>query len=218
MKFQKIAVLILLLFSSGLFSCRHESELLPGIPEVCFDSQVLPVIISGCTKSGCHNGSGELPALSSYENLRNLVEPGKPIHSKLHKVLTANRMLESAMPPKPDEPLSSDQINTITLWILQGAEHTTCNIECDTVNVTFAGSIMPIIETYCKGCHSGSQPSGGIVLTGFETIKTAIDGGRFIGAVDQLPGYSAMPQGGSKLSSCNIVQIKKWIYQGMPNN
>jgi hypothetical protein len=217
MKVSKILPLTFLFFSLALISCKHESELLPGTPEVCFDSQILPVIQSSCTMSGCHTGSGELPALSTYEDIRSLVEPGKPIHSKLHKVLTENRILESAMPPKPNDPLNSAQIDAITIWILQGANHTTCNIECDTVNVTFNGSILPITDTYCKGCHSGTQPSGGILLVDYASIKTAVEGGRFVGAIDHSPGYSAMPQGGDKLSDCNIVQIKKWINQGMPN-
>jgi len=218
MKAQELFFVSILLLTSMLLSCKHESELLPGTPEVCFDTQILPVIQSSCTMSGCHTGSNELPALSTYEDIRKQVDPGKPVQSELHKVITANRILESAMPPKPKEALSGEQIDAITIWILQGADHTTCSIECDTLNITFNGSILPITDTYCKGCHNGSQPGGGILLTDYNTIKTAVEGGRFIGAIDHLSGYSPMPKGGNKLSDCNIVQLKKWINQGMPNN
>lgn len=204
----------LLLFTS----CKHESELLPGTTEVCFETQVLPVLQSGCTMSGCHDGSGELPSLSTYSDIRRFVEPGKPVHSELHKVLTANRLLETAMPPRPKEALTNEQINLITLWILQGANNSSCTTECDTVNVSFTGSILPITNTYCKGCHSGSGPSGGISLTDYNSIKASAESGRLMGAVEHQPGFSAMPQGGNKLSDCNIVQLRKWINTGMQNN
>lgn len=216
MKFFKLAFYISLTTSFFLSSCKHESELLPGVPEVCFETQVLPVIQSSCTMSGCHNGNNELFALNTYENLRSLVEPGKPMQSKLHKVITANRILENAMPPKPQEALSSSQIDAITIWILQGAAQTTCSEDCDTINVTFNKSILPITDTFCKGCHSGANPAAGISLTDYTSIKSAIEGGRFLGSIEHLQGFSAMPQNGNKLNSCNIVKIKKWISNGMP--
>lgn len=202
-----------------LSSCQHEPELIPGTTEVCFDNQVLPIIQSSCAMSGCHDGSGDLPALSTFEDIHRQVSAGKPNKSKLHEVITANPNSETFMPPKNKSKLSSAQIDIISLWILQGANHTTCNnVECDTVNVTYTGSILPITDTYCKGCHSGGNPSGGVLLTDYNSIKGVIEGGRFMGAVQQLAGYSVMPKGGAKLPDCNIVQLKKWINSGMPNN
>jgi len=209
------------LISIGILntSCQHEPELLSTNPEVCFDREVLPVIKSSCTMSGCHDGDKELPPLDTYEDLLRLVKTGKPVSSKLHEVLTANPNSESFMPPKPNEPLTSAQINAISLWILQGAKHTTCNdIPCDTLNVTFTGSILPITDTYCKGCHSGSNPDGGVTLTNYTTVKASIASGRFMGSVEQKTGFTAMPKGSSKLPACNITQLKKWINNGMPNN
>jgi len=107
-------------------SCQHEPELIPGTAEVCFDNEVLLTITSNCTMSGCHDGSGDLPSLSTYEDLRKLVTPNKPMSSKLHEVITANPGSEKFMPPKPKTALSKAQIDKISLWILQGANHTTC--------------------------------------------------------------------------------------------
>jgi hypothetical protein len=216
--FKKVIAVTLLTPFLLLFSCKHDPTLTPGTPEVCFDSQILPVIQSGCAKSGCHDGNGEKQALTTYDEILRMVTPGKPLQSRLYKAVTANPHFENFMPPKPNTPLNSTQIDNIEIWILQGANHTTCTIECDTVNVTFSGSIIPINDTYCKGCHSGSNPSGGIMLTDYTTIKAAVDGGRYLGAIEQLPGFKPMPQGGSKLPDCNIYQINKWINQGMPNN
>ena len=214
----KVLFLTLTLLSVVILSCKHDPQLAPGTPIVCFDNQILPVIQSSCAKSGCHDGNGEKQALNTYEDIMQMVSPGNPLQSNLYTAATANPHFGNIMPPKPNQPLNSAQLDNIEIWILQGANHTTCTIECDTVNVTFSGSIQPINDTYCKGCHSGSQPSGGITLTDYATIKAAVDGGRYLGAIEQLPGYKAMPNGGSKLPDCNIYQINKWVKQGMPNN
>ena len=107
-----------------LFSCRHEPELMPGTPEVCFQSQVMLIINSNCNVAGCHGGGGEAPSLAAYNDVMRYVTPGKPLQSKLHKVVTAHSNLMGLMPPKPKEALTSSQINTINIWILQGAKPT----------------------------------------------------------------------------------------------
>jgi len=107
-------------------SCKHEPELIPGTPEVCFDRDVMLIINSNCNVPGCHGSNGEAPSLSTYDDVRRFVEPGKPVHSKLHEVITANPNSERFMPPKPKTALTNEQIDILSLWILQGAEHTTC--------------------------------------------------------------------------------------------
>ena len=91
---------------------------------------------------------------------------------------------------------------------------------CDTTNVTYSITIRSILQTYsCLGCHSGTGASGGnIILDNFNSVKTYAQNGRLYGSINHAPGYVAMPQGGSKLSSCNILKIKKWIDLGMLNN
>jgi len=89
---------------------------------------------------------------------------------------------------------------------------------CDTTNVTFSGSIMPIINSNCAGCHNSSYASGNISLDSYNNIVSAIKGGRFMGSIEQAPGYSAMPKGGGKLSNCDISSIQAWVNKGMPNN
>jgi hypothetical protein len=202
-----------------LNSCKHEAELAPGTAVVCFDNQIAPVLQSSCAMSGCHDGNnGELPALYTYEDVSRLVTAGKPTQSKLYKAITANPNSESFMPPKDKGSLSNTQIDLIAVWILQGANHTNCDIPCDTNSYTFSGAILPLVQTYCKGCHSGNTPSGDILLTDYATVKSAVESGRFVGAVEHQAGFSAMPKGGNKLSDCNIVQINKWIANGMPND
>lgn len=89
---------------------------------------------------------------------------------------------------------------------------------CNTENVSFAQTVWPVLNNNCVSCHSGPGASGGIRLGNYNEVVAAIDGGRFLGAIKHESGFSAMPQGGSKLSDCNINQIDAWIAQGKLNN
>jgi hypothetical protein len=42
--------------------------------------------------------------------------------------------------------------------------------------------------------------------------------GKLLGTINHAAGFSPMPKGGAKLSSCRIATIKKWIDAGMLNN
>lgn len=89
--------------------------------------------------------------------------------------------------------------------------------KCDTINVTYAASIAPIMNTYCNSCHGGSGPSGGVKLDAYANVKTYADNGLLYGTVSHTSG-SAMPKGGSKISDCKIRQIQIWVAAGAPNN
>jgi hypothetical protein len=119
-----LAVFILL--NICFISCRHEPELAPGTPTVCFDKDVMLIINSNCNVSGCHGGGGEAPSLNTYEDVSRYVTAGKTYQSELHKVITAHSNLMGLMPPEPKSRLTSSQIDIISTWILQGANHTTC--------------------------------------------------------------------------------------------
>jgi hypothetical protein len=94
---------------------------------------------------------------------------------------------------------------------------------CDTTNVTFSGTVYPIINSNCSLCHTGSTPEGNILLADYTTISAqaaipAGQAGSLYGAISHDPGNSAMPKNGTQLSDCNIKKIKVWIDAGRPNN
>ena len=122
----KVKAIVLILLAVTFSSCRKEPVLTPGTAPVCFDQQVLPVIQSNCAMSGCHSGGHELHDLSSYDGIKSYVIAGNPNKSKLYNVITAKGLVVKVMPPKPRPKLTVAQINLITIWILQGADHTTC--------------------------------------------------------------------------------------------
>ena len=97
--------------------------------------------------------------------------------------------------------------------------YTVSSITCDTTNITYSTVIKPIIQQNCSipGCHDASQ-SGGYDFTTYDGLKNALDRGRVIGSINHLSGYIAMPQTGSKLSSCDINKITIWVNNGYMNN
>jgi len=92
---------------------------------------------------------------------------------------------------------------------------------CDTANVTYSGTVLPILQASCLGCHSTSEhqfSGGNIDLEDFNSFKTKIGEGYVMGAITHSPGFSRMPKGGAKLDTCSIKQIQTWIDKGMKND
>jgi hypothetical protein len=90
---------------------------------------------------------------------------------------------------------------------------------CGITVFTYSGAVAPLMNTYCKGCHSGATPRGGIDLSTYDGVKAVALNGRLMGSIKQDSGYKAMPPGANKkLSDCKILQIEKWVRAGSPNN
>jgi len=194
-----------------------------GIPcdpdTVYFEKDLLPIFLSACAKSGCHDGTNnEAPRLSDYASIMNEgVKPGNPGGSKIYEVLVTNETDDRMPYPPGSPPLPDSQIAMIYKWIMQGAQDLHCdNQPCDTTSVTFSGTIWPVIQNNCFGCHSGSNPGGGVLLQDYSTVKAAAQSGKLYGSIAYLNGYVRMPKNGSQLSQCSIRQVKKWIDGGMP--
>ena len=100
-------------------SCRHD-PITPfeDAPSISFSKDVLPVLISNCTQSGCH-GSKEF-ALNNYNDIMSHVTAGKAHSSSLYSAITSNA--GNVMPVPPNPRLSDMQIKQIYIWIEQGAK------------------------------------------------------------------------------------------------
>jgi hypothetical protein len=217
--------------------CKHE-PLLPRVEEnvppdtttdcdpsvVYFQNDVMPLFASSCALSGCHNAASAADGvvLTTYANIMNTgeVNPGNPNDSKLFESITDNNPEDRMPPPSSGITLTQDQINLINDWIAQGAQNTICvaSAPCDTLAVSFAADIQPIISTHCLGCHSGSAPSGGIALSNHQQVLVTANNGKLLGSVSHAPSFSPMPQGQAKLDDCKIALIRNWIAQGAANN
>jgi hypothetical protein len=96
-------------------------------------------------------------------------------------------------------------------------------VPCDTANVTFSGTIWPIINDNCVACHSGGTPSGNVSLENYDDISSAaqIEPGNYgslYGVMSWAQGNSPMPKNGEKLSDCILRQVEIWIENGTPDN
>lgn len=184
---------------------------------ICFESDVLPVFISSCARSHCHDATlhKEGYTLNNYNNIvRKGITPGNAGKSKLYRVLFESG--EDRMPP--EGPLTQAQKDAIAKWINQGAKNTVnCNCSCDPTQYSFSGVIKPLIDYQCVGCHKSGSLGGNINLSGYSSIKAQVTNGKLYGSVTHATGFSPMPQG-TKLSDCQITQIKSWIDAGALNN
>ncbi|MBK7406794.1 MAG: hypothetical protein IPJ40_01195 [Saprospirales bacterium] len=154
------SILLLIGILLSVPSCTK--EYIEDINGVCFERDVLPVFVSNCTQSGCHNSIEKKEGydLSSYESIiKRGIIPGNYKGSTIYQSI-ATSFGENSMPPPPHNRLSSEQVTNIALWIDQGAHNTVCTATaCDTTNISFTTDILPILGAYCNGCHSGSAPS-----------------------------------------------------------
>ncbi|MDP1844698.1 MAG: hypothetical protein Q8K64_14880 [Sediminibacterium sp.] len=184
---------------------------------VYFQNTIQPLIASGCTTSGCHDAITKASGvdLTSYTKIMGYVNVGNASNSKLYKVLVKTGNEKMPLPPLPA--FTATQITQVQNWINQGAKNNVCN-GCDTTKFSYAAAIQPIMQTSCIGCHSTASPGGGIDLSTYAQMKIYAANGRLFGSINHTPGYSAMPKGIPQMPACQILQIKKWIDAGAPNN
>lgn len=234
-RFLRLPVALVVLF---LLSCKHEPlEIVNPDPNpedttgqsgiscnpdtAYFQNEVLPLLVSGCGMSGCHDAASAMDGvvLTSYQSIITTGEivAGNPGRSELYEKITESDA-EDRMPPPPMAALTTDQILLIRKWIEQGAKNNYCDAACDTNNFTFSTAIQPLINKNCVGCHNASLASGGIRLDSYTSVKDQADNGNLLGTISHQNGFVAMPQGGAKLSDCQITQVKKWIAAGSPDN
>lgn len=100
--------------------------------------------------------------------------------------------------------------------LLYGGKNVPCTDTSSTAS--YAQKVVPILQQYCYSCHTGGFPSGGIAMGTYATDKAIGQNGKLYGSISYAPGYSPMPKGMAKMTSCQIATIKKWIDTGMPNN
>lgn len=195
-----------------------DTDTMNGIPcdpdIIYFDKDILPILNSNCAFSGCHDAASAENGviLDSYENVLATVdvEPFNLDDSELYEVLTDNDE-EERMPPAPTDRLNQEQIQIIAKWILQGADDLECDpglSECDTMEVSFANDVQPLIVTHCQGCHSGATPSGGIDLSDYAGIKVVAENGFLVGAISWESGFEKCPR---EEINYPIVRYQKYV-------
>lgn len=209
-------------FVAVLAACVHDP--FPPDPEtlcrtggVDFRNEVLPMLTANCGMSGCHGqGSAEDGfSVETYSSIIEEVSPGDLSDSDLWEVITDSDP-DDRMPLAPNPPLSSDQIDLIRRWIMEGAQETDCGrISCSYVSVpSYQNDIAPIADKFCSGtCHAGSTPSGGFVLTSKAAWEDAIDNRGLLDALTGSNGKQQMPPSG-QIDTCYINMVSRWNSTG----
>ena len=230
MIFSKIfSSLLISTFVLIILSCKHELDYLekttnpidtttpPPIDTlVCFESQILPLFVSNCAMSNCHDAITQEKniQLTDYSNIMEEIVPNEPSSGDVMEAI-----LDGSMPPSPNSDLTSSQISLIQQWISQGAQNTSnCANNCDTTAFNYAADVAPILSNFCNGCHGGSFPSGGIITSSWASLQAIVNDGRLLGSIQHDSGFSAMPKGSAMMNACNITKIRKWIQAGALNN
>jgi hypothetical protein len=213
----KVKTLLFIVFTITLgvlvMQCRHAPFPVPQAPIVsipndslCYSDQISPIFVANCAQSGCHDHITRQSNvdMSSYSNVISTI--------------SGSFLLQVIQDPGSHQtsgymPLSDVQIQALKDWVDQGMKDGVNCYSCDSSNVTFSGTINPIIQHDCISCHSTT----GTLLATYSDVKITVDNGKFLCTVLQ-DTCQAMPQGSLKLIDCKINQIKKWIAAGAPNN
>ncbi len=86
---------------------------------------------------------------------------------------------------------------------------------CDTTNITFNGTIFPIIQGNCSttGCHVAGGTGIGL-FENYDQVKAYVDNGKL---ENRTLVVQNMPPS-SPLTACQQTLLQRWIDAGAPNN
>jgi hypothetical protein len=89
--------------------------------------------------------------------------------------------------------------------------NTNNTISLCTKTISYKNEIAPLINTYCVGCHSSNQASGGINLSGYNNTST-----HSTRSLNSIKNESMPPMG--SFPDSLIKKLNCWINQGKLNN
>ena len=90
--------------------------------------------------------------------------------------------------------------------------------DCTGLTPTYTAEIKGIMDSQCatSGCHNASSKKAGIDLSTYAKVKSESAKDKFIGSMQHKSGYTAMPEGASKLDDATIQKISCWVSNGTP--
>jgi hypothetical protein len=199
---------------------------IPPYMGVCFQREVLPIFNSKCSNTNCHDKGTHKDdwILSRYTDTTIKGNAYRGIQSlSLEEFLHGLTLTgDDRMPPEDVPQLTQAEIDTIVKWYNEGARPTTCSgnlLVCDTNNVTYSGTIRPIIESKCIGCHYEATPlNSDTDLARYDSIFVLAMNGNLMASIDHRGSVVAMPQDIDQLPDCLIRQFRAWVNKGAPNN
>jgi hypothetical protein len=181
-----------------------------------FQYDVLPVLVSSCATSGCHDAISKISGyqLTDYANtIKRGVSAGKATSSKIYTVI-----IDGTMPPRGSGiTMTQAQKDIVAKWINQGAKNLSCNPNfgtCDTTAVKYSTFIQPLIQNKCLGCHNGGTND----VSTFVSVQKMALNGKLYGSIAHLANYRPMPEGSPILPACEVSKVRAWVKRGALNN
>jgi hypothetical protein len=182
---------------------------------VCFNTDILPLYVSYCGSSGCHDAASQREGviLTDYAHIMLGIRAKQSSSSRYYTIIGGS------MPPRSSPQMTATNMATIKKWIDQGAINSQCTNVCDTTVFSYAGAIQTILANNCGGCHGTSPGTANVYLGTYAAAKAYITANTtlFNNAINWTSTTAAMnmPQSG-KMVACKITQIQKWIKAGYP--
>ena len=176
---------------------------------VCFNSQILPLVLSTCGMSGCHDAGSAKKGyiLTNFSNIA-------------PRVAVINSVTVKGSMPKNIAKWTAAQKALFQKWWAEGARDVECTTTvCDTSNVTYTTQIQPILQNYCMGCHTTSTAStsgGGVILDNYAAVKTAAQTGHLLCSIQWTGTCYQMPLSSAKLGNCEQRKFAIWANNSCP--
>lgn len=90
---------------------------------------------------------------------------------------------------------------------------------CDTTNVTYSGTVVPIFSSNCYSCHSNKTAASNGNNIALENYADVVTNNVAISqSINQTGSIPPMPKNGGKIKACSITQFGIWVRNGMLNN
>lgn len=89
---------------------------------------------------------------------------------------------------------------------------------CDSTNVSFQKTVLPLLIQNCSRCHSSSIHTHDIILDDYPHVRAFAKEGSLYGSVLQNGEYAPMPYDAPKLDDCTIAIIRNWVKEGIKDN
>lgn len=197
-----------------------------------YETEIRPVLTQKCGL--CHGKSprkGDLNLLELAGLLRGgesgpAIVPGDP--EKSH-VFTAPR--DGEMPPEGNPPLSAEELETIRLWIANGALAASNGASSDSSTSSISQhDVIPLLLLRCSVCHGGREREGGLdvrdksaLLRGGKSGPAITPGDpasslllKRIHAGEMPPRTRVVEVSVKPIESSEIETITRWITAGAP--
>ena len=206
---------------------------------VSFRTDVAPILVAKCGNCHVDRDRGNF-STATFEALdkSTTIAYGLPQDSRLIEIIESGEM------PKGGLKVTADELQTLKLWIKQGAkfdgDDTGQNLKQLTAappaeqpkpvepsaptgneTVSFGLHIAPILIEHCGQCHiTNRRPRGGLNMGSFERLLAGGDSGAVIipGKPDKSPLLTRIVAGEmpprGKLDSSLVDLIRTWIAEG----